>query len=371
MYFCTHIEQTDGEVVFVVPSLCLRISFVIVSPFFKHYTMRYLTSLLIVLSIFLSGCKDEIDLPNTPRGNFEALWQILDEHYCFFKYKQIDWDEVHDRYSARIKDNISDESLFKILGEMLAELKDGHTNLYSSFDIARYWSWFEDYAPNFYPHLQDKYMKDDYQIAGGIRYRILPDNIGYMYYPSFSYNVGESNLDQIMYKLSVCDGIIIDIRNNGGGDLTNVDVIASRFTNERVLVGFIVHKTGRGHDDFSDPYPRYINPSSRHRYQKKVVLLTNRSSYSAANDFTNVMRQLPQVTVIGDKTGGGGGLPFSSELPNGWSVRFSASPMFDPNMNQMEFGIDPDEWVSITKEDLDREVDTILERAIEILKNNR
>ena len=75
------------------------------------------------------------------------------------------------------------------------------------------------------------------------------------------------------------------------------------------------------------------------------------------------MNQLPNVTLIGDWTGGGSGLPFSSELPNGWSVRFSASPMFDPQMNHLEFGIEPDIPVNMTSEDIKRGKDTIIECA--------
>ena len=67
---------------------------------------------------------------------------------------------------------------------------------------------------------------------------------------------------------------------------------------------------------------------------------------------------------MGDKTGGGSGLPLNSELPNGWQVRFSACPMLDPDKNLTEFGIDPDIHVEITEEDLARGVDTIIESAI-------
>ena len=73
--------------------------------------------------------------------------------------------------------------------------------------------------------------------------------------------------------------------------------------------------------------------------------------------------------MIGDKTGGGSGLPFSSELPNGWSVRFSASPMFDSDMNQIEFGIQPDIPVSITDEDRAKGIDTIIEAARKLLNS--
>jgi len=70
-------------------------------------------------------------------------------------------------------------------------------------------------------------------------------------------------------------------------------------------------------------------------------------SFSATNSFVVRMKLAPNATVVGDKTGGGGGLPFSSEIPNGWMVRFSASPIFDANMQQTEWGIDPDVKVDL------------------------
>ena len=163
--------------------------------------------------------------------------------------------------------------------------------------------------------------------------------------------------------------LIIDVRDNGGGNLTTAQRLAGRFTNEKVLVGYMTHKTGPGHNDFSDPAPVYLESSTGIRWQKKAVVLTNRRSFSATNDFVNCMRQLPLVTIVGDKTGGGSGLPFSSEIPNGWSIRFSASPMYDTDMNQLEFGIDPDIKVDMTSEDMQRGKDTMIEKACEILKN--
>ncbi|MDD7621480.1 MAG: S41 family peptidase, partial [Prevotella sp.] len=73
------------------------------------------------------------------------------------------------------------------------------------------------------------------------------------------------------------------------------------------------------------------------------------------------------ATIIGDKTGGGAGLPFSSELPNGWSVRFSACPMYDTRQQSTEDGIEPDIDVVITDDDFARGRDTIIERARQLL----
>ena len=48
-----------------------------------------------LLAIFAVSCVDVTEHDDSPQGNFEALWQIIDEHYCFFDYKQqaygLDW----------------------------------------------------------------------------------------------------------------------------------------------------------------------------------------------------------------------------------------------------------------------------------------
>ena len=118
---------------------------------------------------------------------------------------------------------------------------------------------------------------------------------------------------------------------------------------------------------FSKPYAIYLEPANGVRWQKKVVVLTNRRSFSATNDFVNHMRCLPNVTTIGDKTGGGSGMPFTSELPNGWSVRFSASPHFDAEMNHIEFGIEPDIKADMLQEDELRGKDTLIEMPRKLL----
>ena len=92
-------------------------------------------TVLLAMLFALSGCVDEDEYADNPRGNFEALWRIIDEHYCFFDYKNtqygLDWDSVHDKYSRQIADDMTDTQLFEVLGNMLAELRDGHVNMYS------------------------------------------------------------------------------------------------------------------------------------------------------------------------------------------------------------------------------------------------
>ena len=201
-----------------------------------------------------------------------------------------------------------------------------------------------------------------------MRYRILDDNIGYIRCTSFATAMGEGNLDEILYYLMPCNALIIDIRDNGGGLVTSAEQLAARFTNTPLLVGYMQHKTGRGHSDFSSMQEQRLKPSKGIRWQKRVAILTNRSVYSAANEFVKYMRCCPNVVQIGDRTGGGAGMPYSSELPIGWSIRFSACPMYDKDGNSTEFGIAPDYDVQLSQTDLLRGKDTIIEKAREVLR---
>ena len=333
----------------------------------KIKTTYFLISLLFITGLF-SSCIREESYNNDPEGNFNQLWRTIDEKYCYLDYKDIDWHALGEKYRQRLTNPMTNENLFEVMDSLLYNLKDGHVNLTASFNQTRYDFW-SDSPRNFVESIieSDRYLGTDYRRAAGLKYKILDDNIGYIYYESFSYPVGDGNLDQVFSYLAACTGIIFDVRHNGGGNLTYADKIAARFTNEKVLTGYISHKTGTGHNDFSEPYPVYLEPSSNIRWQKPVVVLANRHSYSATNDFVNQMRILPNVTIMGDKTGGGSGLPFSSELPNGWSLRFSASPHFDSNMNHTEFGIEPDIKVDMTTEDMYEGIDTIIEAAREYL----
>lgn len=335
----------------------------------KH--LLYIAAFAVVTQLQACFVNDDLSLENDTHTNFDALWNVVDQHYCFFEYKGVDWDSVYNEYAPRISNDMGSKAFFDMCGEMLATLQDGHVNLSSSFASTYYWKWFQDYPVNYDERIiHENYLQYDFYAAGGITYKKLRDNIGYIYYDSFSSSISPNLLDNILALFVTCDGLIIDVRNNGGGSLTNVEVIASHFITERTLGGYLLHKTGPAHDDFSEPYPFYINPAEGHiLYGKPVAVLANRHTYSAANNFVQVMKSLPQVTIIGDRTGGGGGLPFTYNLPNGWNIRLSSSPILDAQGNNTEWGIDPDIKVDMAPDAQQTGRDAILDRAIEHLIN--
>ncbi|MCC8176248.1 MAG: S41 family peptidase [Bacteroidales bacterium] len=329
-------------------------------------------TIAVAMAAGLAACHDIEEWDNDRQGNFQALWTVLDQHYCFFAEKGVDWDEVYSRYAPRISEQMTSEELFSVLAEMLDELRDGHVNLSAPFNTSYYRAWWSDFPQNYDERLvQQYYFNFNYRSIGGIDYGILPQNVGYMRYPSFSYGIGEGNLDNILAHFATCDALIIDIRDNGGGDLTNVETLVARFITERTLVGYISHKTGPGHDDFSEPMAFYYNPASDGHWlwAKPVAVLTNRSTFSAANNFASIMRLLPNCYLVGATTGGGSGMPYSSEIPCGWTVRCSACPVLDAQGNATENGVSPAEDCLV---DLDpvaalTGTDTMLDRAVALL----
>ncbi|MBQ9561164.1 MAG: S41 family peptidase [Prevotella sp.] len=329
-------------------------------------TWRHTHIVTLLLSLMLlSSCVDVEEYDNSASGNFEALWHIMDENYCFFTEKGVDWDAIHDEYAAQVKSSMSRSQLFEFLAGMLSTLRDGHVNLSTSFDYSRSWSWKEDYPENFSHSVQRKYLGNstDYKISSGIYYKILDDNIAYMYIGSFDDEIGSGNLDEILMYFASCNGLIIDVRSNGGGKLTEAQKVAARFISKDTLVGYMRHKVGKGHDDLGDWEETVIKTSSGIRWtEKPVCVLTNRSVYSSANEFVKYMKAIG-ATTIGDTTGGGSGMPYSNELPNGWSIRMSACPMYDKDKQCTEFGIEPDIKVDMSDESMAQGIDDIIETA--------
>ncbi len=321
--------------------------------------------------IFLAGCERAFmdDNPaNTPQGNFESLYQTVKNKYSYFTLKGIDWDSVKTHYQPQITSNMSDQELFDVLDSMLYDLRDGHVNLRSSFDLGRNWRWYLDYPVNFnYDVIERNYLGEGYTLAGGLRYTII-DSIGYVYYGSFSSGLSTTGLNAMLADFKDTKGIIVDVRNNGGGSLSNAYALVQRLIPEEKEVLRTFDKTGPAPNDFGNGVSIRLSPSLQGHYNGRVVILTNRSCYSATTFFTGMMSNFEHVTLIGDQTGGGGGLPIDFELPNGWYYRFSGTISLLPNGYNIELGIVPDISLNNDPAINAQGTDEILERALTELR---
>jgi Peptidase family S41/Tricorn protease C1 domain len=340
-----------------------------------NLTMKYLKTLLLILisSALTTSCSRILMTPdtrNTPTNCFDMLWKTVDNNYAFFDYKNIDWQAARAKYRPRVSDSMSQDSLFRVLAALLSELKDGHVNLSSSFDRSRNWSWKDDFTDNYNPNfVYRRYLKRDFLITGSLNNQMLEDSIGYIRYSSFSSPISDNDLNFVLKRFENAKGIIIDVRDNGGGSMSNIFKIMSRFVKEKTLVGYAQFKKGNGHNDFAEKQPLYAEPrKGKTPFTKPIVVLINRGCYSATTHFAAFMSLLPNVTLVGDRAGGGGGIPVSRDLPNGWQYRFSGTMQTLPDGTQIEHGVAPKiEATTGPKEELDGK-DAVIEKGLEIIR---
>jgi hypothetical protein len=324
-------------------------------------------------SVWVASCSTFLipkDARNTPTNCFNMMWENIDEHYSFFDYKKINWNAIKAKYAPMVSDSISQDSLFSVLSAMLYELKDGHVNLTTATNRSRNWSWKEEFPDNFNPNFtQKQYLGRDFHATRALPNQILQDSIGYVHYSSFGSGISDGDLDYVLNRFKNTKGIIIDVRDNGGGSMNLVFKLMSRFVETKTKVGYTYVKNGKGHTDFEAPRPLMVEPAKKRTpYNKPVVILTNRGCYSATTHFAAFMSLLPNVTLVGDKTGGGGGIPISSDLPNGWQYRFSATYQTLPDGTQIEHGIAPDVEATTGAQNELEGKDAIIEKGIEVIK---
>lgn len=333
-------------------------------------------------TILLSGC--QLLLPDepedTPVRNFDLLWHEFDAYYSGFLLKNINWDSLYTIYRPQVNDQMADGQLFDVMANLLYGLNDGHVALVAPFKAI-----FSNdpqkatRSENFnFQHVLHNYLGNGVQTAGDSRYvysrlKSQPD-LAYVYISSFEdvdfaqVDNWVSSLDAIIDEFADTKGLILDIRDNGGGDAFNANAIAGRFTATKNLYGFDRTRNGPAHDDFTAPDPLYIEPQGN-RYYKPVVVLTNRNTASASERFLLAMRTIPGVQVVGDTTEGAIPHALPRELPNGWSYRVTVGIVDDAQGNNYEGrGIAPDFRVVISQAQDNAGQDPILDKAIELLK---
>ncbi|MBN1952878.1 MAG: S41 family peptidase [Bacteroidales bacterium] len=335
--------------------------------------MKYYSLLLIL--IFLVSCEglmfEDSKGSKDPEDNFEYLWRECDEKYSLFEVKNINWDSIHDIYSERIHPGLNDDQLFSILAEMLNELKDGHVNLVSYFNVS-YFNIERLGSDNFdFRIIEDNYLSDNYYTTGPFKHDFIASGqVAYVRFSEFSGIVGDDNLDFILKRYQDTRGMIFDIRENGGGSPYDIYSFLARFVEEQTHVFNSRIKSGPGHREFSDPEPAYVYPSDSQKYTHPVILLTDRGSYSASSFFALACKALPNIVQVGDTTGGGLGLPNGGQLPNGWQYRFSITQALDLAGNNWETGVPPDITVIMSEQDRMRGIDPVIETAISLILLN-
>jgi len=331
------------------------------------YKSNYIILFLIVI-FALSSCEKaffEKEFSTTdPFDNFEYLWKECDEKYAYFEVKNIDWDAVKVAYAAKLYKGMSQDSLFSVLGGMLTELRDDHTNLVSDFNVSSFGVRYLGQDNFDWRIIIDNYITKDFYRTGPFSHNFLDNGeIGYIRFPSFTGAINATNINFVLDRYKDTKGLIFDLRENGGGAVSDVFSILSILVDVNTLVNYSRIKNGPGHNDFSEPAPVYVAGHGGTPYTKNIKVLIDRGTYSAGSFTALATKALDNVVLIGDTTGGGLGVPNGGQLPNGWTYRFSITQALTLDKSpEFENGVPPDipvlfDWNDVTK-------DEILERAI-------
>ena len=170
----------------------------------------------------------------------------------------------------------------------------------------------------------------------------LPFNIGYLEIEKFA-RAKESaeTIAAAMTLLGHTDALIIDLRNNGGGDAAAVTSLASYFFDNRVQLNDFYYREGNRNEQ---RWSADVVPGRRYGGTKPVYILTSRDTFSAAEDFTYAFKNLKRATIIGETTAGGANQGVNKRLLPNFSVFVPLGRAISPitKTNWEGVGVTPD-----------------------------
>ncbi len=192
---------------------------------------------------------------------------------------------------------------------------------------------------------------------------MLEDQIAYIQIATF----GDSTADDLAATIEkmLADhpvGMIIDLRNNGGGYLNTAIEVVSQFITDGTVM-YEVYGDGREE--------RYEAITGGLAAEIPLVVLINQGSASASEIVAGAIQDRGRGYLVGEQSYGKGSVQSYSELVNEQgAVRVTIARWLTPDRRQIsKIGLQPDFQVEITEEDIEAGEDRQLEKAIEVLLN--
>lgn len=197
-----------------------------------------------------------------------------------------------------------------------------------------------------------------------VTYRMLEDGIGYVQISSFD-NETINQFEKAVKELDKKEqkGMIVDVRNNGGGSLGAVVTILDSLLPE----GSLITEKSRGKKDV-----KYSSTNEKH-FDKPMAVLVNQNSASASEVFAGTLQDREAASLVGVKTFGKGIVQtiFSLQDSCGGGIKLTTGEYFLPSGRSIhEKGLTPDveSVYTGTTNILAEEDDNQLQKAIEVMK---
>lgn len=203
-------------------------------------------------------------------------------------------------------------------------------------------------------------------IMNPITAKVLENDIGYLQVMSFDENC--SNEFKSKYEELQSKGVkslIIDLRNNGGGIVKEALNIADYIVPKDKTLMITINKTEKEIVEKSKEDPIVNVP---------IIVLVNENSASASEILVGALKDNNCARIVGTKTYGKGVIQEILKLTDGSALKLTTEEYFTPNRNKINgVGIEPDIIIDLpegvqTSYDIDKDKDTQLNKAIELLK---
>jgi carboxyl-terminal processing protease len=196
-----------------------------------------------------------------------------------------------------------------------------------------------------------------------VKYSLLDGGIGYIKISQFQERTSRE-LEDAIERLELLNGgklkgVILDLRNNPGGLLTQAVEVADEFMDK----GLIVSVRGRTEDQITDYYATKEGKLTK----CPLVVIVNKGSASASEVVAEALQDSKRAVILGTKTFGKGSVQTIIKLEDGSGLKLTTARFYAPSGRSInEVGVTPD----IVVENRDNR-DIQLERAKELLRSSK
>lgn len=328
---------------------------------------------------------------NSPQQNYAIFWQTFTEHYAFFDLRHMDWQSVDRKFRPQVSSKTTPKELFAIFREMIKPLHDAHTGVDAPDIKEEFDGWREDPAHLENGHwekaqklIDSRYVRGSMRsfCNGRVQFGTLDHSVGYLritafygYLNKYTYadelRTLQTALDTIFQDSKNLSALVIDVRQNQGGDDPLGIEIASRLTDHKYLAYSKVTRNNLdGPLHFTAAQQDWVEPSNRPGFRGSVVLLTGPDTVSAGETFAMaLLDRLPHVTRIGRNTQGVFSDVLSRRLPNGWRFDLPNEVYLTSDGKAFDAtGVPPDVQIGFfSPEDFRNWRDAALEEALKFL----
>ncbi len=187
----------------------------------------------------------------------------------------------------------------------------------------------------------------------------MPDDIQYIRLSSFISKNASNEIQNIIRNCGDKKGIILDLRSNPGGLLSNAISISDMFLKGGVIVSTVDR----------DRYKDTTKATFTNLTDKPLVVLINKGSASASEILSGALKDNNRAVIIGEQSYGKGLVQEINKLPNNTGMNLTIQKYLTPSGTDInKKGITPDIVVELTEENVEAKDDVQLKKAIEVLQ---